>query len=298
MNKNLRTDKYENTPITFMTWNCDGATREQAHAQSCWEARVWRIIALIASILPDIICFQEITGSKMRSKFISSLNKIGYEVIYAKRNSSQMCTNLLIAYKPDLFYPTKVKNIQLQSDDKYTPGDFSNPNGYGTNLLLVYFLRITDGKSIPGTEFAIGNTHFPMDKQSRIDCSTKLAEWFKNVKNINTKYIICGDLNSYKGNGYDEQIKIIEDATSRVEDEGMCGDIKITGSFVGFEHDRFKFNSPDFDPLDHIMYNSKFVKSSNTRYDGRTMLTPEPPLLSTRDLPSDHLPKIVDINFL
>ncbi|BCS82617.1 hypothetical protein QLL95_gp0128 [Cotonvirus japonicus] len=284
-----QTEQQIESTIKFMTWNLPGGYRDN----SSWNDRVDRILRLIAEIKPDIACFQKITGRDLRNKFISDLTQIGYEVIHAQRNANEICTSNLIIYNPDKFNYTKIKNIQLLSDDKYVPDDTTNANGFGANLLLVHFSCYDE--NITGKEFVVGNTHFPMDKLSRIDCSHKLAQWFE--KNKTTKYIIGGALNSYIGNGYDEQIEIIQNFTTIVENEGMCGDMQISGSFLGSENDKFKCTAPNLDPVDHIMYNPDYMSHSNTIFDGRTMLKSEPPTLSTRDLPSDHLPKIVDITF-
>ncbi|AEX62007.1 hypothetical protein c7_R1145 [Megavirus courdo7] len=291
MNHNLRTDQQDDSPIQFMTWNIPAGLCDH----DSWNNRVGRIVKLLSLLNPDIACLQKITGYELRNKFIHNLNDIGYDVAYAPRNANEICTNNLIAYNRRRVSLYKTKNIQLMSKEKYVPDDISNVNGFGTNLFLAYFSRCIEGQTILGSKFVVGNVHFPMNKQSRLDCSQKLAEWC--AKNKIKKYIIGGALNSYTGNGYDEQIDILEKSTTRVEDKGMCNGTKISGTFLGSEKDKFKFYAPKLDTVDHILYNSDFMRHSNTRFDARTMLEPEPELFSTRDLPSDHLPKMVDITF-
>ena len=72
----------------------------------------------------------------------------------------------------------------------------------------------------------------------------------------------------------------------------------LEGTFVGYDHDEFKCKdlSQPSSRLDHIFLKGDVMVASHLKLCTETMLVPEPPELSCRDLlPSDHLALLVEL---
>nr|QZX44000.1 hypothetical protein MarQu_418 [Marseillevirus sp.] len=305
MHKNLHicSSNVPESTVTVFHYNMDGADREKAFAQSCPERREEPLKKMLDAYIETakLYCLVEVTGERQRKWVTEFFNDRGFQVIFGMRNASPGCTANVIAWKLSDFRMESIENIQLLSEDATIPDDNSHTNGWGANLLLVHLHRIAEGKTIvPPQRLTVGCTHFPIHPQSRAMCTERLATWLDSNKE--RPYVVTGDLNTFHDKGGPDQVKKLQQASSNVlgtESVSATTGNKIFGSFLGYEHDAFKFALGNkLDPLDHIIMNSALIHPvGDVKCDTRTMLCPEPVELSTRDLPSDHLPLIAEFTF-
>ena len=119
----------------------------------------------------------------------------------------------------------------------------------------------------------------------------------------NGSYVVLGDCNTFPDRDGFKQRAILSDKMSNITDDLQTeSGIKVAGTFVGTDLDDHKTEFPlaeNMSQLDYI-----YISKNNPhiqRVDDqatvvtRTMLETEPEELTSRQLPSDHLPVIARI---
>jgi endonuclease/exonuclease/phosphatase family metal-dependent hydrolase len=288
----------------LMTYNVDQAMREEQYENTRWINRKDRIIKLISEVDADIVCLQEmrqLPDSISVNQFLASFEKYYCEVSY--RNPSPMSFGNAILYNPSKFYPICSMKRWLSTTPELPSDDFSSKPagscGWGYILFGMKFVPVCNGKVITNAKpFWIFNTHFPLEECVK----TKLAVVIKDIikKEIaDEDFILCGDFNFFPDRDGDKQRELILTHDYNIKDLGkgaktLSGKY-VEGTFVGYDHDEFKADLVNMiSRLDHI-FGSHNVSGKNCLLYAKTMFDTEPPELTTRNFPSDHLPLVIDI---
>jgi endonuclease/exonuclease/phosphatase family metal-dependent hydrolase len=293
------------TPVTsyqksfkFMTYNVDQAVREEQFPSTKWEVRRDRIAKLIDEVDADIVCLQEmreLENSMSVKDFLHQFKQYQYVLKY--RNPSKLSFGLAILYKPEKFFAMDTL-VRWLSDTPDIPSDNWSPNnGFGSNVLCQKFIPVVDQKCVFGSRpLWILNTHFGLDEELKTKSCQKLVEIIRDVID-GCPFVLSGDFNFFPDRDGPKQRSII---TEHFVDAGQgaitLNGKQIEGTFIGYDHDNFKADLNNINSrLDNIFVSG--VTHGRAILYTKTMMDVEPPELTTRDFPSDHLPIVIDINF-
>jgi endonuclease/exonuclease/phosphatase family metal-dependent hydrolase len=291
----------------LMTYNVDQSVREEKVEATKWDVRAPRVKRLIEAVDADIVCLQEFRRlpgvAQTAEQFLASLGPT-YRAVLEYRNPSPMAFGQAILYKPERFYPLQTRKFWL-SPTPYMPSDGWTTEGRGYICTGVQFQAVTrNGQLDLGKPtFWVWNTHFGLEEKHK----TKSCELLVAQLATPSEYphphdgILCGDLNLFPDLGAAAQRAIFTDADWIDMGKGArtLNGRALEGTFVGYEHDEKKADLNNMvSRLDHILATpgDRFSVGSDPLLYTRTMLPVEPPELTTRDYPSDHLPLVVHVN--
>lgn len=309
MNPNIYTivPDYTKTHLKVLQYNIDNAVREEKYEHTKWMNRKDRVVKLINSIDADIVCLQELRkldGAISINQFLAAFEKYDFKVEY--RNASKYSFGNAILYKPDKVYPVQTVKKWLSTDVK-NPNDI--PKGFGYIVLGVQFMPVNDEKIIFNAKpFWVFTTHLGLDEQLKADSCNQLNEIITDlIGQSQQPFILTGDFNFFPDKDGAKQRTVLTDGPLRMQDLGKESitsqlRVKLEGTFIGYEHDDFKADISSFDKiisrLDHIFASSDVEQKGPVILDTRTMLeveTDPSKELTDRNLPSDHLPLLVEI---
>lgn len=288
-----------------MTYNVDQAMREEKHEATKWVNRKNRVIALIKEVDADIVCLQEmrkLPETPSVNSFLAEFEQYFYEVGY--RNASTLAFGQVIMYKPTKFYAWKKMTKWLSSTPDLISDDFnSGTTGVGSMLLGVCFYPVQDSSIISDHlgkgAFWIYNAHFVLDEEIKRRSSICIKQIMKDYS-AGLPFLVAGDFNFFPDRDGAKHRAIMCTQDYPLNDLGYgavtFGGRHVEGTFVGFDHDEFKADLNNMvSRLDHIFATEHFVPTSVPVLYTKTMLPEEPPELTTRLYPSDHLPLVIDL---
>lgn len=302
-----------NPVLKVMTYNVDAAHREEQFENTKWIKRAPRVKKLIDEVKGDIVCLQEmreILGAPTVSRFLGDFDQYRYVIAYRNPSIASPTAPLETAFAQATLYDPK-KLFPLQSFPKWlsdTPDVVSDTwaankdKARGSIVLCTQFVLCHQGRVVKDTSpFWVFNVHFDIDEEVKTKSSYKLLEIIRIVTN-GQPYLVCGDFNFFPCNFIstaqgDKQREIL---TSEMADLGKdaltLSGKKLEGTFIGYEHDRFKADLKEIiTRADHIFGSKTVEKVGFSILYNKTMLDEEPQELTTRDYPSDHLPLIVRV---
>ena len=173
-------------------------------------------------------------------------------------NPSKLAFSRLTLYNPNTVFP-------LNSFSEWTSNTPTKNSGwndtklarFGNGIQYTLFACVIDreGPTVDYDKtFLFANAHFPLQLQDKLYASNIVCKRISELAN-NTKTILCGDSNTFVGDGYDEQINILRNVFDEVSK-----DIEFT--FLTFPHDKFAVDSGKlvYSKLDHMM---AYPKESN-----------------------------------
>lgn len=291
-----------NTEFKILQYNVDQAMREEKVPMTKWNNRVSRVEKLILDANADIVCLQEMRRLpdcvKTVNQFLASFEDYYFDVAY--RNSNLLSFGQAILYKPDKFFARRTVKKWLSDTPDIVSDTWSvkagGSCGFGYMVLGTEFQYVVDGKIVDDLEsFWVFNVHFALDEEVKTKSCHKLLEIVNKVSG-GKQFLICGDFNFFPDKDGAEQRAIL---TTELQDLGKgavtLGGKYVEGTFVGYDHDEFKADLTNMiSRLDHV-FGSPGVIASNPKLYTKTMLDEEPPELTTRDYPSDHLPLLLEI---
>ena len=297
----------------------DNAVREEREETTKWANRKERVAALVAKYAPDIVCFQELRdlpNNERAIQYLASSRFGSYRFEMAFRNPSPLPFAQAILWNPAKFFALQTVRQWISSTPNEVSDSVTSGKGAQTSpgylLLGVQFqfvhqnkiVRDVDGNSHP---FWIFTTHLGMEE----DCKTASCKLLGDIirqrilvgDRVGQPFVLAGDLNLFPDRDADLQRRILR------EEHGMfdLGQQRMVssqtgrdvgGTFVGFEHDAFR--APDMSNLtsrlDHVWTSDERVQLLEPLLVlTESMLEPEPAELTTRNLPSDHLPLLAKL---
>ncbi len=286
-----------------MTYNVDQAVREEQHEETKWKNRKGRVGALIREVDADIVCLQEfrqLLGNETPEQFLA--NELGsiYRFSIEYRNAGSMAFGQVILWKPDKFYPMLSCKFWL-SESPCEVSDTWNAKapgtaGFGTIVTGIKFQFVKDEKIIRDVlPFWIYNTHFGLEEEAKTKSCHKIGQ-LVSLTSQDLSFVLSGDFNLFPDRDAAIQREILaRDFQDLAQKAKTLEGKRIEGTFVGYEHDNFKADLGNMvSRLDNI-FGSKGVTCANPTLYTKTMLEKEPPELTTRLTPSDHLPIVAEI---
>lgn len=302
MNSNLYTHGSK-VKISFkvLQYNVDQAMREEKVPSTKWNVRYPRIQKLINEVGADIVCLQEmrkLPDTISVNRFLASFDQYSYEIGY--RNSNTLSFGQATLYKPEKFYPLQTVKKWLSDTPDMVSDTWAvkagGTTGFGYLVLCTQFVHVEEGKIISNLPpFWVFNVHFGLEEELKTKSCYKLLDIVKNVAK-DQEFLVCGDFNFFPDRDGDKQRAIL---TTEFKDLGKGAKTLLgkecKGTFIGYDHDEFKADLKNMvSRLDHI-FSSSGVLGENAVLYTKTMLEVEPPELTTRDTPSDHLPLFITI---
>ena len=294
----LHTSCTNQIELRALTYNVDMAMREQKVEMTKWGKRSARVRALVLDANPDFCCLQELRklpGENPITEFLSSFT--GYDFEYGYRNSNELSFGQAILFKPSKLYPMEISKKWLSDTPDTVSDTYSSDRQVGYLVLGVKFYHVVDGKIVTNKDpFWVFNTHYGLDEDLKTKSCHALLKIIKSVAK-DTSFFLSGDFNFFPDRDGGLQRSVL---TSEFDDLAKgavtLGGKHVEGTFVGFDHDEFKADLNNMvSRLDHIF--GKGLNASNPILYTKTMLDVEPPELTTRDYPSDHLPLLITLNF-
>lgn len=305
---------YFNPTLKIMSYNIDKSHREEQHENTKWINRMSFVRKMINKVGADIVCLQElreVANTPTDQQFLSGFEQ--YRFILQYRNPSFISPNapLETSFAQAILYDFK-KMFPLQSFQKWlsdTPDMVSdswsaNPSkARGATVLCVQFQLTDQGRIVKNrSPFWVFNVHFELSEPEKTKSCYKLLEIIKEVAK-DQPYIVCGDFNFFPTNFIktaqgEQQRKILTDQMQDLGKGAVTSQKgkKLEGTFVGYEHDQFKAELNEvITRTDHIFASNGVEPVGNAILHTETMRDKEPEELTTRNLPSDHLPLSVDI---
>lgn len=302
-----------NPELKIETYNTDKSNREEQHINTQWINRMERVKAMIDSHEADIVCLQEmreIEGAPSDARFLSQFDQYRFVIGYRNPSFPSPAAPKETAFAQATLYNYK-KMFPLQSFSKWlsdtpdVPSDTWAPNpatARGAMVLCTQFQLTYQGRIVKNTSpFWVFNVHFELGEEEKTKSCYKLLEIIDSVAK-GQPYIVCGDFNFFPPNLIPtsrgkEQREILTQVMKDLGKDALTPSGRfIEGTFVGYEHDKFKADLNEIiTRTDHIFGSQTVEKIGEALVDTRTMRDPEPQELTTRDLPSDHLPLIVTV---
>ncbi len=230
----------------------------------------------------------------------TELDAYRYEIGY--RNPSPLAFGQATLYRADKFYAHQTVKRWLSDTPREVSDTWSRAaagsTGWGYLVLATRFLPVHDSKIVDnGAPFWVLNVHFGLDETVKTRSAHQLLAIARELC-ADEPFLVAGDFNLFPDRDGDAQRAIL---TAHWQDLGkgartLQAGRQVEGTFVGYEHDPFKADLRDMrSRLDHVFASP----SSRVHCTGpailytKCMLAQEPPELSTRQLPSDHLPLLL-----
>lgn len=301
-NLNVKIPNFENK-FNLLQYNVDQAVREEKFENTKWKNRSPLVRKLIDEVSADIVCLQEmrkLPDNPSIEKFLADFDN--YRSVVFFRNPSEMAFGQAILYNQKKFFLVNSFQKWLSDNQNEVSDTFAQKSdaAWGSTVVCAKFLPIHNGKVIKNAKpLWVFNTHFALDEIVKTKSCYKLLEIVKEIANSDP-YIVCGDFNFFPDKDGSKQRAILATVMKDLGKGAVTlGGRLIEGTFVGYEHDEFKADLNNMiSRLDHI-WGSKGVETEGpvVLYT-KTMKNPEPKELTTRDLPSDHLPLKASIKIL
>lgn len=294
-----------NPVLLVLQYNVDKAEREEQFEATQWKNRVPRVSKLINEVDADIVGLQEMRemkGTPSVNRFLSEFDQ--YRYILAFRNPSPKAFGQATLYNPAKFFPLQSFSKWFSDTPDVVSDAWSNNKdaARGSIVLCTQFMHVYQDKIVQNTSpFWIFNVHFELDEGVKTKSAHKLLTIIEEVAQ-GQPYIVLGDFNFFPPNYNptaegEKQRKIL---TESMKDLGkgartLAGK-EIEGTFIGYEHDRFKSDLKDIiTRTDHIFGSETVEKVGLSTLYTKTMLDNEPEELTTRNYPSDHLPLVAKV---
>lgn len=284
-------------------YNVDNALRSERAEVSRWFNRSKRVYDSITQQNADIVSLNELRELDDRlpvKMFLAQFNQ--YNHIYNRKNPNKIAFGQAILFNPDKLYPLESLCKWLSE----TPNQVSDykEKGLGTMVLCVKFAHVEKGKIIRNmAPLWVFNVHFPaVGEEAKTACCYKLIEVIKGIAQ-GEPYVVLGDFNTYFDMDGFKQRSILSENMLNITDnlETEAGK-KVTGTFIGTDLDEQKKPFPlaeNMSQLDYIYIakDNPYIQRVEDKATvvTKTMLEVEPEELTSRQLPSDHLPVLASI---
>jgi endonuclease/exonuclease/phosphatase family metal-dependent hydrolase len=256
-------------PIRVMTYNIRLDVASDGINQ--WSNRTEKLPAVILKYDPDLIGLQE----AMHHQLMGILKALpGYSYIGVGRDDGKEKGEYsAILYKKSRFDMIRQKTSWLSEQP-----DVAGSKSWDAAITRVVTRgRFRDKRT--GIEFLYFNTHFDhIGKEARQKSSAIILDLLRSERgNPTTPVIITGDFNS----------EPVEGAYKTISESGVIRDARpansVEGTFCTFE-----VNGPPCRLIDYIFYSPEWTA-------GNYMVIKDN---DGKNYPSDHLPVIVDLDFL
>lgn len=256
----------------FVGWNIDQANREERHPETCWDRRSEEVKALIGRTQADIVALVELRNLK------------------TAKETAQMFLQSFWQYHSVLrwycHYGNSFAMAILYDHEKFFLGDVRvhNFDGNPDDDKMVMFADFQCKATMKW--FTIGVTHFAL-QEDRKDRSTQILGQL--IADQAHPCWVYGDYNFFDDKKGKDQRKYLEDMFPDVAHplHREDGKTPLSGTFIGFAHDDFKYTFDNMSRLDHVFATGAVSQPAispdvsqfefdNSAYEGMTY-------------PSDHL---------
>ena len=282
--------------MKLLSWNICRGTVDEQHEATQWINRSGQIQDIILGQDPDIFCLQEArrfpNNANSMTEFMIPFDD-RYDYILSHSNCTPGAFGLLTAYKRDKFQLIQTVKRWLST----TPTQCSSLDGHFERIVTFCQFENMDN----GQKFWVANFHFGLTIEEKeytvewlpgIIYNVVKSDHATGVARSARHIILCGDTNFFPDEAehrflerlcHHPAMPLYDRSFNMISNNG----IQITGTFMGFEHDKFKSS------LDQLDKRLDVILSSAGVTVGQVMIPIDLPLPS-RDYPSDHFPLVTD----
>lgn len=299
MNPNLYSPIENNVsiPFSFFNYNIDMAMREEKYEYSKWSARSAKVVSLINSYCPDIICLQELRQLENTDppRMFLAKHFPAYDCFMARRNPTKLSFYQATLWNTEKFFCVDQKCFWLSDTETILSDSWGKAScgtvgyGYIITATKLQFLKQKDrtvlyvsdsqgdvhdnSNNVTIPSLWIFNTHLGQEEDLKTKSCEKIVDIIKTVTNqFEDHFILCGDFNMFPQFDGFKQYEIFEKNTAFkpiFSYESLCSPhgLSIPGTFLGFSHDPFCAKEPlkQMSHLDHIFV--KKMESPKTTLD-------------------------------
>ncbi|KAJ3413902.1 Glucose-repressible alcohol dehydrogenase transcriptional effector [Chytridiales sp. JEL 0842] len=191
------TEKADNRHFMVMSWNVEGATKDDGGGMS-------KVLDEIAFYSPDFVCLQDIALQDFQTTFLPRLQKIGYEGHFQQQKSTTSETTHQIGLATfHLETRFSIQSLHWFAYADMIPADpTSDLHTLLSPLPNIALVAVYQNRNARSLRVRLVNTHLLKDLGGALDIkllqSSLLMDWLeRNQRDIPT--VIAGDLGSKAG---------------------------------------------------------------------------------------------------
>lgn len=259
---------------------CNDGT-SQKNQQTVWSRRMAYVIGLINTLYDKgvaVLALQELRDLDDEPTAKTFLSLLRYKVaIVAARDESKYAFGQAILYNENMVKPISSGMKRFYANDKVT-------------WMPVWATFETELRH----KFNVVNVHFPIDIESKIQACYDLME-LKLDGIVTSADVYTGDFNTFPDDPTCCR-SLLRARMDEVNDERNQHGHIVGGTFIGFEHDKFKAPVTGGESrLDNffVKRHTRILLEHKTVW----MVPISGEVFKTRDYPSDHFPVTTTIRF-